>query len=369
MKTGYRKIELDAPNLGKREKNYLTKAIETNFISTFGPFIQEFEEKFAAYVNAKKAVSTQSGTSAIHIALHELGIKNGDEVIVPALTFVATVNPVMYVGAMPVFVDVDPATWNMNPEDVEGKITEKTKAIIPVHLYGSPCNMDAIVRIARKHNIYIIEDATESLGATYRGMYTGTIGDFGVFSFNGNKAITTGGGGMVVGNDEKRMEHIRFLVNQARDETKGYYHSEIGFNYRMTNIEAALGLAQLEKLNAFLAKKDLFRRIYTEELSCVDCITFQKKYDFAKSSYWMNCIIINENLDIETFRKKLKEKGIPTRRIFMPIIEFPPYQSFKNGNYENSYRIYEKGLCLPSSTLNSEDDVRYISQKIKEVLQ
>ena len=277
-----RKIELDAPNLGGQEKDYLGKAIDSNFISTFGPLVPEFEGKFARYLNVKKAVSTQNGTAGIHIALHELGIKDGDEVIVPALTFVATANPVMYVGARPVFVDVDSSTWNISPEEIEKNITEKTKAIIPVHLYGNPCDMEEICKIARKYSLYVIEDATESLGATYKNRYTGTFGDLGIFSFNGNKTITTGGGGMVVGNDEKRLEHIKFLVNQARDEAKGYYHSEIGFNYRMTNIEAPLGLAQLERLDEFLRKKEIFHNIYHEELRKVSSVRFQEETDIQK---------------------------------------------------------------------------------------
>lgn len=369
MKVSDKKIELDAPNLGAQEKDYLIKAIDSNFISTFGPLVPEFEGKFAQYLNVKKAVSTQNGTAGIHIALHELGIKDSDEVIVPALTFVATVNPVVYVGARPVFCDVDPATWNISPEEIEKNITEKTKAIIPVHLYGNPCDIEEIYKIARKYSLYVIEDATESLGAKYKEKYTGTFGDLGIFSFNGNKTITTGGGGMVVGNDEKRIEHIKFLVNQARDEAKGYYHPEIGFNYRMTNIEAALGLAQLERLDEFLRKKEIFHNIYHEELRKVSCIRFQDESAHSKSSFWMNCIIIKKDIDIESFIKRLKAAGIPTRRIFMPIVEFPPYQPLKNGAYRNSYEIYEKGLCLPSSTLNNEDDILYISKKIKEILQ
>src|SRR3990172_1904658 len=298
-----RKIELDAPNLGGQEKDYLGKAIDSNFISTFGPLVPEFEGKFARYLNVKKAVSTQNGTAGIHIALHELGIKDGDEVIVPALTFVATANPVMYVGARPVFVDVDSSTWNISPEEIEKNITEKTKAIIPVHLYGNPCDMEEICKIARKCSLYVIEDATESLGATYKNRYTGTFGDLGIFSFNGNKTITTGGGGMVVGNDEKRLEHIKFLVNQARDEAKGYYHPEIGFNYRMTNIEAAIGLAQLERLDEFLRKKEIFHNIYYEELRKVSSVRFQEETDNSKSSFWMNCVIIDKNMEMKVLQE------------------------------------------------------------------
>lgn len=363
-----KEIYLDAPDIKDNEKKYLLKALDSGFVSTIGPLVPEFENKFADYLNIKKAVSTQSGTAALHISLYELGIKVLDEVIVPALTFIASVNPVVYVGATPVFVDVEPDTWNIDPDDLENKITAKTRAIIPVHLYGNPCNMDKIMRIAKKYNLYVIEDATESLGALYNDKYTGTFGNMGCFSFNGNKVLTTGGGGMVVGNSDQQLGHIKFLVNQARDESKGYYHPEIGFNYRMTNLEAALGLAQLERLSEFLEKKKKMGQIYRNELSNIDSIGFQQSYDNAKSSFWLNTIIFKESLNIESFREKLKQKGIPTRRVFVPIPYFPPYKNFGKGFYENSFSIYERGLCLPSSTLNSFDDIYYVCKVIKELV-
>jgi perosamine synthetase len=360
-----RKIYLDAPNVGKTEKHYLTKAIDTGFVSTIGPFVSEFEEKIAHYLGAGKAVSVQSGTTALHMALYELGIGPNDEVIVPALTFVATVNPVKYVGATPVFVDVDRATWNIIPEEIEKHITSKTKAIVPVHFYGNPCAMEKIMAIAAKHNLYVIEDATESLGATLHDKYTGTFGTFGVLSFNGNKIITTGGGGMIVGNDPEKLDHIKFLVNQARDESKGYYHPEIGFNYRMTNIEAALGIAQAERLEEFLEKKRALNALYREELKKVKGIRFQEPYSGARSSWWLTCVTFDKDLDIVGLQKKLKDKDIPTRRIFMPLVEFPPYRQYKAGNYNNAYAIYEHGLCLPSSTLNAEDNIRFVCTILK----
>lgn len=361
-------VFLDAPSLGEKEKEYLLQAVDTGYVSTFGPFVPGFEEKFAQYVGTKRAVSTQSGTAAIHIALYELGIGEGDEVIVPALTFVATVNPVLYVGARPVIVDVEPETWNIDPEEIKRNITQKTRAIIPVHLYGNPCKMEAIMEIATENDLYVIEDATESLGAVYGNRQTGTFGDLGCFSFNGNKTITTGGGGMVVGNEVKRLEHIKFLVNQARDEANGYYHPEVGFNYRMTNIEAALGLAQMERLDNFLLTKREGNDIYKKELKGVESIRFQKEYEGAKSSWWLTCIILEKNIDISALQRELKDKGIPTRRIFMPVTEFPPYKQYKKSAYQNSYHIYDKGLCLPSSTLNSKDDIYYVCKIIEELV-
>jgi len=360
------KIELDAPNVSGLEKERIHETIDSGFVSTFGPFVPRFENRIAEYLGAKKAVSTQSGTTAIHIALYELGIGPGDEVIVPALTFVATVNPIIYVGATPVFVDVDVKTWNIDLEDVERKITERTKAIIPVHLYGNPCKIDELVNMARERGIYVIEDVTESLGAKYKKVHTGTFGDFGCLSFNGNKVITTGGGGMIVGNDAQKLDHIKFLLNQARDESREYYHPEIGFNGRMTNIEAALGLAQMERLNFFLVKKKNFNNIYKKELKDAGFIDFQKEYEDAHSSCWLSCIICEkDDIDITLLQKRLKDNGIPTRRVFMPVTEFPPYKKFKKTALDKSYHIYERSLCLPSSTLNSEDDIYYVCSVLK----
>jgi len=360
-------IYLDAPFLGSKEKEYLIRAIDSGYVSSVGPFINEFEEKFARFLNVTKAIAIQSGTAAIHMALYELGIGKGDEVIVPALTFVATVNPIAYVGATPVFVDVDPETWNIDPEDIERKVTERTKAIIPVHLYGNPCNMDEISKIAKKYELYVIEDATESLGAKYRGKFTGTFGDFGCFSFNGNKLITTGGGGMIVGNDEDRLNHIKFLVNQARDSfRRDYYHPELGFNYRMTNIEAALGLAQFEQVEEFLSKKKLFYSIYCEELGKHPKISFQKEYEDGESCWWLVAITI-EGIDISELQKKLLKEGIQTRRVFTPVVEFPMYKHERN-NYLNSFSVYEKGLCLPSSVLNDVDDIFFVCKSLKNLI-
>ena len=360
-------MELDAPSVGELEKEYLNKTIDSGFISTFGPFVGEFEDKFARRLGAARAVSTQSGTAALHVALYELGICNGDEVIVPSLTFIASVNPIVYVGAKPVFADVEEGTWNIDPDDVERKITSRTKAILPVHLYGNPCDMDRISGIARERNLFVVEDATESLDATFKSAYTGTIGDLGCFSFNGNKTITTAGGGMIAGNDVKRIEHIKFLVNQARDESRGYYHPEVGFNYRMTNIESALGLAQMEKLDEFSSKKRRFSEIYRDKLGQNGFVTFQKQYDGALSSWWLTCALFDERIDVASLQIMLKERKIPTRRIFMPVTDFPPYLDSEE-KYPVSHTIYKRGLCLPSSTLNSDEDVMYVCRTIEELI-
>lgn len=369
ISTMSKEIKLDAPNIGVLEKEFLGRAIDSGYISTIGPFVGEFEARFASYLgSAGGSVSTQSGTAALHVALYELGIGPGDEVIVPALTFAATVNPVLYVGATPVFVDVSAKTWNIDPEQIEQNITERTKAVIPVHLYGNPCDMEGIMRLAGKYNLHVIEDSTESLGAKYKGRYTGTFGDAGCFSFNGNKIITTGGGGMVVGKDPKLLNHIKFLVNQARDEANGYYHPEMGFNYRMTNIEAALGLAQMERLEEFLTKKRYFNRIYREGLGDIEFIRFQAGYEGAESSSWLTCLIFEKEIELPDLQKRLKESGIPTRRSFMPLTEFPYYRPYKKAGLTTSYNIFANSLCLPGSTLNEEEDISFVCETIKKLV-
>ncbi len=361
-------VVFDAPNIGREEKTSLVRIINTGYVSTAGHCVAEFEEKFAGYFGIKKSVAVQSGTAAIHIALCELGIGPGDEVIVPVMTFVATVNPIIYNYAKPVFVDVDPATWNIDSCAIENHISKKTKAILPVHLYGNPCAMDRILSIARKHKLYVIEDAAESLGATYKGRYTGIFGDIGCFSFNGNKIITTGSGGMVVGQNAKRLQHIKFLVNQAKDPKNSFFHPEVGYNYRMTNLQAALGLAQMDKLNDFLAKKRNFNKLYRKYLSTIDGIAFQENLPTAESSWWLTGIVLNKTKDITRIQRKLMEQGIPTRRNFMPITDFPAYKKYKKGRYPQAQYIYKHGLCLPGSTLNSFKNIEHVCQILKKVV-
>lgn len=350
--TSEHRIWLDAPNVGALEKAYLARTIDSGFVSTVGPFVPEFEQAMATRLGAAGAVATQSGTAALHVALHELGIGAGDEVILPVLTFVASANPVRYMGARPVFVDVDRATWNLSVEACERAITPRTRAIMAVHLLGNPAPMDGLLELARAHGLHVIEDATESLGATLNGQHMGTLGDFGCLSFNGNKTITTGGGGMVLGRDGGILKHVKFMVNQARDESRGYYHPEVGFNYRMTNLEAALGLAQLERLDDFLARKRRFREIYAAELGDFQ---MQREVDGATSSWWLNAVLLDA--DLPRLQERLRERGIQTRRLFVPITDFPPYAECGFGPCPVARELYERALCLPSSTLNGDDDI------------
>ena len=369
MSTTSDQLYLDAPYLGALEKARLCQAVETGFVSTIGPLVPEFEQRVADLLGVERAVSTQSGTAALHISLLEAGIGAGDQVIVPALTFAATVNPIIYLGAEPVFVDVDRDMWTLDPQELESSITSKTKAVVPVHLFGNPCDMGAVKDVARRHGLTVVEDAAESLGAEIEGKQTGTLGDFGCFSFNGNKTITTGGGGMVVAKDGDRIEHIRFLVNQARSERQGsFYHPEVGYNYRMTNLEAALGLAQLERLRDLLARKRRFRRIYEEELGGLKQVRFQGQHPAATSSCWLTCLTAEGAGDPSSLVKKLKRHGIPTRRIFTPLVEFPPYARFARTALVRSFEIYRSGLCLPSSCVNSPEAVRRACRVLRDVL-
>ena len=364
------RLHLDAPNLGWKESRALKACIDSGYVSTAGPFVPQFEKEFAGYVGTFRAVSTQSGTAAIHLVLHEMGIGEGDEVIVPVTTFIASVNPVIYLKATPVFVDIDPYSWCADLDQIRNAITRRTRAILPVHLYGNPCHMDELMRISREYGIPVVEDATESLGATFDGRHTGSFGSFGCFSFNGNKVITTGGGGMIVTDNHDAANHMKFLANQARVESKGYFHSEIGFNYRMTNLEAALGIAQMSRLSEFLAKKRLFRSIYEDVFKRSSKIELQQSHELASSSWWLTAIAVQEdNIDIDTLKKHLSSMGVPTRRLFCPVVDMPPYRSFSQHDYPVARDMYSRCLCLPSSTVNDPTEVRAAAQVLLEIIE
>lgn len=359
-------MELDAPSIGVDEEKVVVEALRSGFVSSVGPLVPEFEAAIAARLNAKGAVAVQSGTAALHLALHALGIGPGDEVILPSLTFIATVNAVLYVGARPIIVDVDPITWCIDPVEVEIAITSKTKAIIPVHLYGVPCDMDKLRKIANAYNLYLIEDATEALGARFGGRFAGTIGDLGCLSFNGNKMITTGLGGMILGNDEKRIDRIRHLANQAKVDGPEYIHEEIGFNYRMTNIEAAIGLAQLKRLETFINKKILFRSTYREILD--DVVTFQGHYNESLPVWWLTAIKLPAGTNVHYIQEQMMVHGIPTRRIFFPLDRQKYLQKFVTKPCKVAHAIYKHGIWLPSSTVNSKDDVHFAANSLKKIL-
>ncbi len=363
-------LHLDAPSLGEQEKEHLCRCVDENYVSTVGPFVPLFEERFARWLGAPDALSVQSGTAALHMALVAAGIGPGDEVAVPALTFVATVNPVLYVGARPLFVDVRPDTWTIDVDRLRSSLTARTKAVIAVHLYGNPCPWEELEILAHERGLILIEDATESLGATWQGRYTGTLGSYGCFSFNGNKVLTTGGGGMIVAGEQK-ISRLRFLVNQARNAEKGYFHDEMGYNYRMTNLEASLGLAQLERLDGFLALKQAYARSYGGALGSRPEVSLQQEADGASGSWWMPSLVLSDEApwNVPSLQARLKAEGIPTRRFFGPLVDYPYLRSYlAHDDYPVARRLYERGLNLPASTLNDPDEVRQKAEQIAVIL-
>lgn len=308
-----------------------------------------------------------NGTSGLHLALRLLNIGPGDEVVVPALTFIASVNPVTYVGATPIVVDVLPDTWTIDPLQIEKALTGRTKAIIPVHLYGNPASMGAITEIARQHNLFVIEDATESLGSTYMGKHTGTFGDIGVFSFNGNKVITTGGGGMVVTDNDELAQRARLLVNQGREAgQREYIHKEIGYNFRLTNIQAALGLAQMKRIPEFLATKRANVQIYKEMLEETPGLSWQQELPGAKSGWWLFSILVNEEFkeDKQSLMSRLTSKGIQVRPFFKPINLQPCYVEYNFVECPVAEELYKKGINLPSTSFISKDDVHEVCREL-----
>ncbi|MBE0465953.1 MAG: LegC family aminotransferase [Candidatus Desulforudis sp.] len=366
------RIPLDAPNIGELEKEYVLRTLESGYVSSVGLLVTEFEKRFGTWVDVPHAVATVNGTAAIHLALRLFGIGPGDEVIVPALTFIATANPVVYVGATPVVVDVDPVTWNIDPDEVERAVTGRTRAVIPVHLYGNPADMSRLMNIARRYGLYVIEDAAEALGATYDGRHVGTFGDIGIFSFNGNKVITTGGGGMLVTNDPDLAARARLLTNQGRAfGAKDYEHPEIGYNYRLTNIQAALGLAQMERLEQLLDAKRRNAALYREVLRDVPGLEWQQELPEGKgrSSWWMFSALVDADFsgrDRNTVAQRLRAAGIQTRPLFLPLSQQPAYAGYGLAECPVAESLHRQGLNLPSASFLTEEDVRYVCQMLLE---
>ncbi|MCG9967991.1 LegC family aminotransferase [Pelotomaculum terephthalicicum JT] len=362
------RIPLDAPNIGELEKEYVMRAFESGYVSSAGPMVAEFEERFAVYVGARFAVAIVNGTSAIHLALRLLDIGPGDEVIVPALTFIATVNPVLYVGATPVIVDVDPATWNIDVDKMKKALTARTRAIIPVHLYGNPADMTSLMKVAFNHNLRVVEDATEALGATCKGKSAGTIADMGVFSFNGNKVITTGGGGMLVTNNSDLANRARLLVNQGREAgIFEYEHQEIGYNFRLNNLQAALGLAQLERLPEFLKNKRRYAALYREMFKDVTGLSWQKELGEAKSNWWLFSLLMDREHFGENraeVARRLLARGIQVRPLFTPLSRQPAFASAGFAKCPVAENLHERGLNLPGASFLTEEDIYEVGRAI-----
>lgn len=358
------KIPVYQPYLNGNEKKYINECIDTNWISSKGKYVQEFEHDFGKYINSKYATSVCNGTVALHLALLALNIGPGDEVIVPTFTYIASVNAITYIGAAPVFVDSNPETWQMCTEDIEKKVTDKTKAIMAVHLYGYPCDMIKIGEMAKKHNLFVIEDCSESLGSKLYNQHLGTFGDIATFSFFGNKTITTGEGGMVVTNDKQLYELSCKLKSQGlHGGDKQYWHDVVGYNYRMTNLCAAIGKAQLEKINDILEKKKIIAECYTYNFSKLP-FDLLPKYEFVENSYWMFTALVKLPFSRNNLMKYLADNGIETRPTFYPAHQMPMY-------FKNEYRfpiaddIGYRGINFPSYPSIKEKELNYVVDKVR----
>jgi perosamine synthetase len=353
-------IPVSEPYMKGKELEYLTDCIKSNWISSIGKYVNQFEEMFAQFCGTTYAVTTSSGTSALHLALTALGICEDDEVILPDLTFVASANAVKYCGAKPVFIDVDKKTWNIDTKKIEEKVTKKTKAIMAVHLYGLPCDMESIIKIAQRYNLRVIEDASEAHGAEYKNIRVGSFGDAGVFSFYGNKIITTGEGGMVTTNNKNVFEKLKLLRDHAMSKTKRYWHYVVGFNYRMTNLQAAIGVAQMEQIDQFIEKKIDNAEAYNSLLGKIRGITLPPETDECKNVYWMYSVLIEDDFGLhrDEVIKRLRKKGIDTRPFFYPLHQLPMYKT--RFNYPVTTELSRKGINLPSSITLTETDIRTV---------
>lgn len=338
-------IPVYKPFITEREKEYVNRCIDSTWISSKGEFIERFEKRFAEYIGAQNVTTVCNGTVAIHLALMALGVGVGDEVIVPTLTYIASVNTIIQTGATPVFVDSLDATWQIDPEDVRRKITPKTKAIMVVHLYGLPCNMDAIIDICKVHGLFLIEDCAEAFGSRYKGQHVGTFGDVATFSFFGNKTITTGEGGMVVAKDSKVIARAYHLKNQGVSLEREYWHDAVAYNYRMTNICAAIGLAQLEKADIILAKKREIAAWYQDGLQCLP-VRIHGELPDTVHSYWMCSIIVDDAELRDPLREHLRKAGIETRPLFYPAHTMPHCE--RRESYPIAESLSARGINLPS---------------------
>lgn len=360
-------IPIAAPHLSGNEKKYVMDCMDTTWISSNGKYINEFESSFAKWMGSRHALTCCNGTVALHLPLLALGVQAGDEVLVPTFTYIATANAVRYCGAKPVMVDCLPDTWNIDPTDAERKITPKTKGIIPVHLYGNPCELDAIMALAKKHSLFVLEDAAECHGATFNGKKAGTFGEAGVFSFFGNKIITTGEGGMIVTDNNDLAAKMRLLKGQGMDPNRRYWFPITGYNYRMTNIEAAIGLAQLENVEDHIAAHHRVAGWYSDLLKdAADYFVPQKQTAGAVSVWWMYSGLLTRKSKIsrDALMAALAADGIETRPLFYPMHIMPAFYDEK-ADCPVSEDISARGINLPTHALLTRDDVEYICSRLK----
>ena len=366
-------IPVCEPYLNGNELKYVTEAVSTGWISSTGKYVSAFEEKFSEYCGVRYGIAVCNGTVALHLAIRALGIGEGDEVIIPSFTMIASAFAVCYTGAVPVFVDADPETWNIDVSKIEEKITPKTKAIMPVHIFGNPCDMDGIVALAKKHGLFIIEDAAEAHGAEYRGKKVGSFSSISAFSFFANKNITTGEGGMVVTDDPACAERCRYFKNLCFpvSGTRNYLHDDVGFNYRMSNLHAAIGLAQVENADAYRAMRIRNAALYRKYLADVPGIVFQKDAEGVLNVHWMNAILLVPSLfgcSRDQLIKHLKENGVDTRLLFVGMHCQPSLKRkgcVCEGDYPVTEALSANGLYLPSASNLSEETIRHICAYIK----
>ena len=366
-------IPVCEPALGEAELANVITCIKENAISgTSGQFIEQFEREFSQYCGRKHGIATTSGTTALHLAIASLGLGEGDEVIVPTFTNAASAFCVIYNRATPVFVDSEPQTWNIDPTRIEEKITNNTKAILPVHIYGHSCDMDPIMKIADKYRLYVVEDAAEAHGAEYKGKKAGGLGDIGCFSFYANKIITTGEGGLIVTDNDKIAEQARLLRNLAFSKKRRFLHEHVGFNYRMTNIEAAIGVAQLQKIDEFIQKKRVMAGLYNLLLKNTPAVTLPPEKHWAKNVYWMYSILIEDEFGMgrDEVMARLADRGIDTRAMFIPMNQQPVFREMglcEDGCCPVADELSRKGLYLPSGVGLTKEQIEYVAGVIKEI--
>jgi perosamine synthetase len=368
-------IPVCEPFLNGNERAYVLEALETGWISSAGKYIPAFEQAFAAYVGAKHAIAVSNGTTALHLALVAMGIGKGDEVIVPDFTMIASAFAVCYTGAVPVFVDAEKETWNIDPARIEERITPRTRAIMPVHIYGHPCAMDSIRAIARKHNLLVLEDAAEVHGATYNGTMCGTLGDIAAFSFFANKVATTGEGGMVVTNDDAMAERCRYYKNLCfpLGAAREYRHDHIGFNYRMSNLHAAIGLAQVEKLETYVGLRRAHHELYVKLLADVPGIRFQPELPGCRNVYWMNGLVVDAaafGMGRDALMAALKENAIDSRKFFLGMHRqksLADYGCDCSGSFPVSSWLGDNGLYLPSGSNLRPADIERVASCIRRL--
>lgn len=367
-------IPVCEPFLNGNEKKYINDCVESGWISSKGKYVNMFEREFSKYCGSKYGITTSNGTVALHLALAALGIQKGDEVIIPSFTMISTAFAVAYTGAKLVLVDADPVTWNIDVSKIEDKITDKTKVIIPVHIYGHPVDMDPLLKLAKENNIYVVEDAAEAHGAEYKGIKVGALGDIGCFSFYANKIITCGEGGMVVTNNHEIALKAISLKNLCfPSKRRIYIHSDIGYNYRMTNMQAAIGLAQLEKIDDLVHRRREHAYLYNECLKKINGITLPPEEKWAKNVYWMYSILIDEKefgLSRDQLMSELEKKGIETRPFFVPMHMQPVFRDrglFIGERYPVAEKISKQGLNLPSGSGLTKEQILFVCNVIKKV--